>query len=557
MEYGRDAMKKYAPSVIRYLDNAAGEHIVSPPAELVPADTFTGTDISENVFSFYGESYRLQSDFDWEDNPGNPHWGHDLNRFGFLVLYNRNMPLKDKQAMLNLVFAWIEKSKTIDQKQSPYMYGNYLNISIRIENWWRFLYDINDDDDISIRKSTMCEIYLSVLYQILVLVKKIKHDYIGSNWVLIGLRAAFFVLLSTPSFPHRRILLKSISAILENAIEKQFLPDGVQNELSPHYHWVVVELINSINKMSSEAGIHIDAANSSKVQQLTKFLRAMILPDAGMISVGNSDYDYGPRIAKFIQSVKVEYENTENSTAHPQIDIFPHAGFAVVQDRRNRHTLMFNCSKNKTGHSHEDALSLWLTAFGENIIIDPGRYNYDYDKESMHSYLQSSLAHTTISIDGKSQLSSKDRAAMQYSPVLATQNGDIFLLKGEYSGGYKLLNGDFIHKRYITCDMPSGKWIITDELLGTGSHKIECRWQFSPGGWSLSPMLFQAQRGAVQVLLRFSSQWASYEVKEGATSPYCGWYSPGLNKIIPSPCLILSGEFELPFQAATVITANR
>lgn len=37
-----------------------------------------------NRFSFYGEQYQLPADIPWDENPGTAHWGHDLNRFGFL-----------------------------------------------------------------------------------------------------------------------------------------------------------------------------------------------------------------------------------------------------------------------------------------------------------------------------------------------------------------------------------------------------------------------------------------------------------------------------------------
>ena len=54
------------------------------PAGVSRSKKATADDVLDHRFTFYGETYQLPADIDWDDNPGTAHWGHDLNRFSYL-----------------------------------------------------------------------------------------------------------------------------------------------------------------------------------------------------------------------------------------------------------------------------------------------------------------------------------------------------------------------------------------------------------------------------------------------------------------------------------------
>ncbi len=62
-----------SPRLLQYLAGTAwGEGRLSPPEPLVGAEHFVGSAPERRVFSFYGETFELPHDIDWEHNPGNP-----------------------------------------------------------------------------------------------------------------------------------------------------------------------------------------------------------------------------------------------------------------------------------------------------------------------------------------------------------------------------------------------------------------------------------------------------------------------------------------------------
>lgn len=116
---------------------AATAFRITPPEALVPARHFEGTSLASNRFAFYGECFTLTTPIDREANPDTSHWGHDLNRLGLLILYERDQTPQSTVSMLNLIRDWIDANGAELRRSSPYAWENLLNIAIRMENWWQ------------------------------------------------------------------------------------------------------------------------------------------------------------------------------------------------------------------------------------------------------------------------------------------------------------------------------------------------------------------------------------------------------------------------------------
>ena len=543
-------MNVTSPRLLRYLDYEAVGSGLDLPNELVPAEHFAGSELCSHRFSFYGETFDLPADIDWEHNPGNPHWGHDLNRFGFLVLHT---PEDEEQALVmeRLIIDWIEKSGHVRNSRSPYSWQNLLNVGIRIENWWRFLSQRQAEGRCGFTAAEWRLVKHSVFRQLLILLRLIDQRGYESNFAPIGLRAALFVLFASPAMPFREKLIRIAWRGLERAAQHQILPDGVQQELSPHYHWVALELFASCRKMALQAGLSEYQSLDRTIVAMARFLDAMMLPDGGIIAFGDSDFDYGPRINQFLEDLNQQLPFNE---AEP-ISIYPYAGLGIVRDKQAGHVLAFDAGPHGTAHQHEDALSFWLTAFGEHFIVDPGRYLYDYSPESMYTYLKSTAAHTTIMIGGQGQNAHTRpqtwRRREPAWPELTERDGRI-LLTGRYDGGYGDAYAGIRHERTIECNMDDAHWVVHDKLDGEGIVPVELRFQLAPSNWVLEGNRFVCRRGEARLTLEFGSEWQA-AVYEGQMSPKSGWYSSGLNTIEPAPCLSLKAEMTLPVRFSTHI----
>ena len=84
--------------------------------------------------------------------------------------------------------------------------------------------------------------------------------------------------------------------------------------------------------------------------------------------------------------------------------------------------------------------------------------------------------------------------------------------------------------------------------------------QFPGFRLSVQPMAGPIEpAGEPREILHPESAWETQagRVAEGQCEPYLGWYSPGLNKITPSPTLVVAGEMRLPATLHTEITVRR
>jgi hypothetical protein len=59
--------------------------------------------------------------------------------------------------------------------------------------------------------------------------------------------------------------------MLANQVEAQILPDGVQDELTPHYHAVVVNNILTCAESCTELGLSLEARTLEALRQMAQY----------------------------------------------------------------------------------------------------------------------------------------------------------------------------------------------------------------------------------------------------------------------------------------------
>ncbi len=537
-----------SPLLAQYLATS-GWGDCTPPEPLVGAEHFVGTAPEEHIFSFYGETFRLPSSIDWEHNPGTAHWGHDLNRFGFLILLDRaRSGSVDKLAAL--IQDWIAKHGETSATPSRYAWGNLLNITIRLENWLRFVSQTRGVltwDELNWRRFNSC-----AREHVRVALRQLRARGFGDNWSLLALRALMFALLSNRAFPHRAALLRICEGYAGQAVKQQILPDGVQQELSPHYHWVAAELIHSIVEMSAACGRQVGML-AEAAAPMADFLDALMTPGGRLVSLGDSDADYGPRIGAFLARARSPWCEPDF-----HVRVFEHAGVVSVRDRQTNSLLVFDSGPFGTGHQHEDKLGFWLSVGEDDIIVDPGRYLYEPGEESFYAYLRSTHAHSTVTIDGQGQNARASPGAWRAeTPIaLVERTGASVEVFGEYRLGYGPQRIDVRHSRRIICISGRREWRIIDRIAGVERHLIESRLQLHPCAHRLSGGVLEARFKSVRARIEFDSSVWRARVAEGEMTPKSGWWSPGLNRIAPAPMLILTAEAQLPFETEMRIIVN-
>ncbi len=535
------------------------------PRPIVPSTDFAGTQLNRLIFSFYGEAWTIEAPIDWEHNPGTAHWGHDLNRFGFLNFEEVLSSEKEIRAGLALMLDWISKHNRKRFKFSPYAWRNMINIAIRTENWVRFLQFVDKTYPDLLPEDSRARIAESIFRQTMMVIRWVRKRSRADNWTLISLRSIHVVLLSWPEFPHSGRLLAICESYLIRTVELQVLPDGVQHELSSHYHWAFLELTLSITTLRREAGVPVAPLLLDKIRAMSAYLQDLICPDGSVVALGDADADYGPRISEFLQQQTSATGHSEFQKGHHSTKsrLYPYAGIAILRNRESNSLLVFDSGPFGMVHQHEDALSLWYCAFGVNLLIDPGRYLYEQGEDKPIAYLRSSRAHSTIGINGHGQNARANPDEWKRSepgpPYLDIENG-VYRLKGFFDQGYGPDNLPVRHERSITTRADFSTLVVKDHLIkdGGGHYLVEQRWQAAPGAFNLEPGRFCLKRQGVLMEIHFDQHsWEQWDVVIGEKDPWDGWVSTGLNKIEPTPVLVLRGHFDLAATITTRITASR
>lgn len=220
---------------------------------------------------------------------------------------------------------------------------------------------------------------------------------------------------------------------------------------------------------------------------------------------------------------------------------FEDSGYYLLQCGRRGHddriSVVFDCGPLGYGaiaaHGHADALSFTLRAFGEDILVDPGTYDY-FSFPEWREYFRSTRAHNTAVVDGRDQsdilglfLWGK-RAEARCSSWSPSDNG------GSVSGmhsGYERLPDPVVHRRQVELNGVQRNIRITDEFSTKGRHEVAIYFHVSEACIVAQAgercFTIQAKHGSVAIM--FDSR-LSVEALTGNREPIAGWVSRGYHR---------------------------
>lgn len=516
-----------------------------------------------NTFSFYGERHALSKDIDWTSNPGTWHWGHDLNRFGYLRVLSQAFHETGNRAYaqkaIGLILDWVAKNDVADAfppDRVPYAFASYLNIAIHLEAWTEMLGSLLPAVPDLLSPLEFLRIAKSIHDQLWHLDFVIPEE--SSNWVTIGTRGQLATLAFFAEMAAARTLCETALLRLGETLRDQVLPDGVQNELTPHYHYCVVNNIDRVFSVEAQLPVPIPDGIRTLYRGMLSYLRQTLTPDGKHLSFNDSDPYCGSGVRALLANPLSRAVLGAEADDEMKSCLYPYAGVVFLREGSRFGSkelyLAFDGGPFGRSHQHEDKLSFWLSAYGRSLIVDPGRHLYDMSEVSFYPYLRSTKAHSTILIDGQGQNSAASPqtwVASQPVPVRYREEGDGSIsAEAVYDLGYGPERIPVIHRRRITFHPGKRYWVVDDEVMGTGAHDVESRFQFCPGDVTIKGDFARTHFPEANLLIGFSAgDWTAIRVEKGETAPRAGWYSDGYNLIEPAPALVLqAAKKALPFR---------
>ena len=555
-----------ADDLIRYYEERE-----QPACQLSPTvpSAERADEVMQNVFTFYGETHDLGERIDWEHNPGTAHWGHDLNRFGYLnQLVGAYLTTGDRsygEKAVALILDWIANTDICDAfipGRSPYVWRSYLNIHIHLGAWCEALERLLPDGFVSAEG--------------LVAILKAVHDQLAyleivipeadSNWVVFGATGMLKTALFFPELRDSERWIRYAWDRFEEQLDNQVLPDGVQFELTQHYHFGVARSYMTANCLTGRSGRTVPEKSRETLRKMVHYLHQTVLPDGRHLSFNDSDPNCGEGVAGFVTAEatleacgQMSSRVTDGrSFEELPSEAFPCAGVYILRDRDLY--MAFDGGPYGAHHQHEDKLSFWLAAYGRSLIVDPGRYLYD-TSTPFRAYLLSTRAHNTLLVDGEGQSSHRHNDEYFSREPLGNaweSRADRVRVSAEYRLGFGEDGEiDVTHRRSVLF-VPGRYWVLLDEVLGEGRHALESRFQFMPGGARIEGGWVRTEYEDANVLVcPEGGSGFDVRIESGQHDPLGGWYSDGYNLIEAAPQAAFTAEADLPFRVATLLLPYR
>ena len=470
-------------------------------------------------------------------------------------------------------------------KQNPFGLGmnwrSGLELGIRLINWVWALDLIEESKAIDDRLRH--RILDSVARHIWEIDRKYSRGSSVNNH-LIGEAAGVFVAASYFANLKKASRWQARSReILCREILSQTFPDGGTVEQAIGYHFFVLQFFVIAGITARATGQDVPESYWSRLEKMFEFLGVLNEGGDALPAFGDGDDGYVLDIGRDPRSVRewlavgaalfrrsdfkawaggytepVEWllgePGRQNFKAIPELQnetitsrAFNDSGYYLLQhgefDSPDRISVVFDCGPlgmgALAGHGHADALSFTLRAFGRDVLIDPGTYDY-FSYPKWREYFRSTRAHNTVVIDGRDQsemlgLFLWGRKAK--ADCLSWQPTDV---GGKVIGkhdGYTHLKDPVIHKRML--DLDGQELVIRDDIIARGKHKIEVFFHLAEHcvvvpagknrylvdvGWET---IEDVGRRTIEIEL---DPCLKVEEFKGSEDPICGWVSRGYHQ---------------------------
>jgi Heparinase II/III-like protein len=242
--------------------------------------------------------------------------------------------------------------------------------------------------------------------------------------------------------------------------------------------------------------------------------------------------------------------------------LFNEGGYTVIREQYDQNQALLMMDHGPLGylsiaaHGHADALSIWLSIDGEQVLVDAGTYLY-HSGGAWRSYFRGTPAHNTLSINGDNQ--SKIVGNFNWTNHARTE----ILEQYPSLGGWRIKasHDGFVerygvhHERLL--EKTGQGFTVVDTLKGSVDHEVpvEIGFLFGPGmtplveknGWLITGL-----RGPV-VRIHYDSVLKGF-LQQGEDTPPRGWYSPHFGQKHSVYRLCFSGKLGVRGVHKTIFT---
>lgn len=502
---------------------------------------------------------RADGHLDWDcKGPSNdPEWAWSLNRH-FLVdalldAYARTNNPKYVRKIDESLRDWVIASWPYPAKKSSTAMWRGLEVNFRIQVWGRTFYRLQNNAD------------FSPAARLLLLSSVPEHAHYlrnfhqpGSNWLTMEMSGLAMAGAAWPEFKDSRAWLEYAKTTLCPQIEKQVYPDGVQTELTSHYHLVSLLNFQEFAKTCRHAHVTLPGDFEKRLQDMWSYL-ADILPPNGYQPINNDSSRillrapvaaaagvYGREDWLYVATNGREGK----MPAGPPSRLLPWAGQLISRSGYDADAQwsFFDVGPWGSAHQHNDKLHLSVAAFGREFLVDSGIFAYSgaLATKFRYTYAVPSTGHNVILVDGCGQAAGPLRADHPLPKTDYRIEKDFDYARGTVDH-FDKAEGQVKHTRAMVY-VRGAFWAVVDRIETDRPRDIETLWHWHPTCTVTTNTLkgvvasTDPGMGNLAIVPAGEIDWRVQIVKGQEKPSIQGWYSATYGAPEPSPTAVYAAH---------------
>ena len=490
-----------------------------------------------NQFEFNNETHVLCTNFNWQHNPSHDlEWLILLHKFYFLKdlagAYDCTQDERYAKQWVSLIDSWIAQvpdgfidSQVTGRRLQQWLLSYHTFVSqwqspsITTDFFARFLSSINSQTH-----------YLCL------------HLTPEGNHRTLELYAIFLVAVTFPELKAASWFLAFSTEKLVENMQQDLLPDGVHRELSTDYHHTVLKNYLRFRSLAQINNLTLPQACDDLLQKALTFSCYVHKPDGYIPAINDGDCNsYLPLLRKvqdYYPDISIQYvlSKGEAGIAPKQRSKgFAESGYYLLRSDWTSMPyddalyLFFDCAELGFGsHGHYDVLNIEVAAYGQTLVVDPGRYTYSEANSNginWRHYFKGTSAHNTVVIDNLDQMPYQSGRPLGQQPA-ARLNQFVTVTGFDYVHGqvaspcYPALHERivfFVHPEY---------WLVLDRLTSDHAHDYDLLFHLTSRAQSQTSLVSNATCHVINspnlMIAQPCSPDTRVTIKSGYVSPEYG-----------------------------------
>ncbi len=426
-----------------------------------------------------------------------------------------------------------------------------LEVAARAKVWSRIFYGLLNSE------------YLSPSTQLLMLSSLPDHAHYnrnfhgGNNWLTMEISALATIATNFPEYKSSNAWLDYSIETMIKSMKGQVYADGVQTELTSHYHNVSMFNFEFFKDICDHANKPLPDFFNKTIEDMYSYIAHAIRPDGYRIL--NNDGDRGSdreiilRASKKFNNAEWEYMASNGKSGTKPLNgpswFYPWAGQLISRSGydADAHWSFFDIGPWGSGHQHNDKMHISISAFGRDLLVDAGRFAYTGEvAKKFRKYARGSQGHNVILVDGKGQAPGPRLADKPLSEEHYKITDDFDYAWNSFDK-FNNLAGVGKHTRSLFY-VRENFWIVVDKIETDRPRTIETLWHLHPSceiqKQKKGVLSTNNEKGNLQIIPVGKTKWEVDLVKGQETPEIQGWYSPEYNKYEPNVASIYSTEIK-------------